>query len=106
MIWIAQCLCPQRHCLLAVATDEGPVEGVRLCASGVRGLLLFRELNPWCGLCGAPADTWTYEAGETAFNTMEEARPELGRLQAENQRTHDEMIADGRAYDSQRRSQN
>ena len=45
--------------------------------------ILIRDFNPWCGICRARECTWTYEDKPTKFATMEEALPELRRLEAE-----------------------
>lgn len=51
-LWLAQLLCPQRHCILATAYDReenepAKVEAV-LMKAPTTGLL-----NPWCGICGS-----------------------------------------------------
>ena len=85
-VWIAQCLCPERHCILAavdVAEDRRAAvmriseplrkavhEGV---SSGV--------MNPWCGLCGARRETWSIDLGRTAWSTLEEALPMIRQLE-------------------------
>jgi hypothetical protein len=89
-VWIAQCLCPQRHCILATAGEaqdqdrreakakiEGPLHE-RVAAELAAGVL-----NPWCDLCRSPATSWTYELGRTRFRTMAQAKPELEKLEHE-----------------------
>jgi hypothetical protein len=88
-VWIAQCLCPQRHCILAgsgIASDAA--EAARLVEVPLRRDLERMTgpgggVNPWCGLCHAKADTWRYELGRTAYRTMAEAVPALLRAEAE-----------------------
>ena len=88
-VWMTQCLCPQRHCILATmgeaagraAARETIEEPLR---ARVADLLATRELNPWCGLCGARSTTWRYELARTRWRTMAEAMPEAKRLEAEN----------------------
>jgi len=41
-------------------------------------------IDPWCGICHARDTTWTFEDAGTRFATMDEARPELERLEREN----------------------
>jgi hypothetical protein len=50
----------------------------------VAGLLRLGALNPWCGLCGAPAERWGYELARTDYRTLAAAEPEL-RQQAAKQ---------------------
>jgi hypothetical protein len=89
-VWITQCLCPQRHCILATAgaadsrsTAEATVKAPLLKA--IAEMLTTGELNPWCGLCGARSDTWTYELARTRFRNMDEAVPGLKQLESEQQ---------------------
>jgi hypothetical protein len=87
-VWIAQCLCPQRHCILATAgeADTGLLayESVAMpLREDIAKKLQARELNPWCGLCHAPADSWRYEVGRTRWRTMAEAMPALKQVEAE-----------------------
>jgi hypothetical protein len=71
-VWIAQCLCPQHHCILATA---GEADSARLAEEAVAAplresvaqLLRSGTLNPWCGLCHCPVDTWTYDLGRTGL---------------------------------------
>jgi hypothetical protein len=101
MIRITQCLCPSRHCILAFAyvpgisaaqRDFGSTDDITLTEANaaaylksmVEGLIERRAVNPWCGICNSRK--LSYEDRATSFRTMEEARPELERLQAENAR--------------------
>jgi hypothetical protein len=81
-VWIAQCLCPARHCILASAGVAEDDAGAEFFVTGplrqaVDDALRSGVLNPWCGLCQAGADSWRYEAGRTRFRTMDEAMPTL-----------------------------
>ena len=87
-VWIAQCLCPERHCICAIAGDARDVSDAQTAILGglreqVADLLGKQLLNPWCGLCHAPASGWTYEVRRTRFATMEEAEPALRQLEAD-----------------------
>ena len=87
-VWMTQCLCPQRHCIVMSAgeAESRDVAEVKVAAplrERVATQLATRELNPWCGLCGARSGTWTYELARTRFRSMAEAMPELKRLEAE-----------------------
>jgi hypothetical protein len=84
VIWIAQCLCPQRHCILACA-GEVETETLEVLQEGIENLLAAQSINPWCGLCGATKASWKYEVARSRFRTMEEALPGL-REEEERQR--------------------
>lgn len=87
-VWIVQCLCPQRHCIIAAAgeTDNGE-DAVRAAEipfrETVTGMIKIETLNPWCGLCHARSDTWTYEGRLLQAKSLAEARPILERLERE-----------------------
>lgn len=90
-VWICQCLCPERHCLLAVAGEAGDEHEAALLLElplrgQVRALIDEGSVNPWCRLCAAPPETWRYEIGRTRFRSMAEALPELQRAEAEQTR--------------------
>jgi hypothetical protein len=84
LIKIVQCLCPQRHCILALAfdgrehSDEAAVKTLR---DTIQELTVRKTINPWCHLCRSRE--LHYEVGITQFKTMEEALPELQRLAEE-----------------------
>lgn len=87
-VWVCQCLCPQRHCILAAAGEadsqaaaEEAVENP--LRASVNMLLTTRAANSWCGLCKAGQETWRYELARTRFRTIEEAAPYLERSEAE-----------------------
>jgi hypothetical protein len=87
-VWIAQCLCPERHCILSAA-DEAATESEAQATvqaplrEQVTQLLASGLLNPWCGLCHAGVSTWHYEVERTRFASMEEAEPVLRQSEAE-----------------------
>jgi hypothetical protein len=87
-VWIAQCLCPQRHCIVAVADtafDRADAEQniIGRLRATVEQWLADRTLNPWCGLCGLPRASWRYEVGRTRWATLREAMPEIRKNEAE-----------------------
>jgi hypothetical protein len=87
-VWIAQCVCPSRHCIAAAyAEADGPLaaerEVRRPLVTAVCLALFAGEVNPWCGLCGAASSAWNYELARSRFSTMAEAEPEMKRLAAE-----------------------
>jgi hypothetical protein len=101
MIRIVQCLCgPKRHCLMGIAYDPGKTAAS--VASGddvvlteataapwlrtlVKGLIRPGCINPWCGICGSKG--WFYEDAPTRFKTIDEAEPEMRRLELEQARS-------------------
>jgi hypothetical protein len=100
-VLLVQCLCPQRHAILAAASD---LYGAELLTTSLREQLRrwleTGTINPWCGLCGAPRETWTYEVGVTRYRTMAEAEPALRQLEAEQIRSAAVLKALGLAYDA------
>src|SRR5579859_796297 len=87
-VWLAQCLCPGRHAVLAATCEAETLEEAQHGAleplkSTIVGLLAAKTLNPWCALCHAPATDWFFETGRTRFASMAEAEPVLQQLQAE-----------------------
>ncbi len=92
-VWICQCLCPGRHCILATAgeaeTEAEAEEGLRApLQAQVAYFLASRAGNPWCALCGAHRATWRFELRRTRFATMEEATPALMEAEARNLATN------------------
>jgi hypothetical protein len=87
-VWIAQCLCPSRHAILAAAGEansEAEAQSIRAALLCQTDELISREaINPWCAICGAKLETWTYEVGRTAFKTMAEAMPTLRQEETRN----------------------
>jgi hypothetical protein len=91
-VWVAQCLCPDRHCILAATGVADSAEAASAdiawpLREAVEKALQAALLNPWCGLCHAPPHEWRYEVGRTRFSTLEEAAPLLQRLEAEQAAT-------------------
>lgn len=86
-VWIAQCLCPQRHAILAAADEADDREAAETIVlsplrAGLAALMAAGTVNPWCGLCKAASETWSYELDRTRFATMAQAIPELRRCEA------------------------
>lgn len=78
-VWLAQCLCPQRHMIAGTAgeADSEADAKDKLVGSLEEGMdRLFAPDgggNPWCGMCGAERDTWRIEVGRTPWRSMKEA---------------------------------
>lgn len=87
-VWIAQCLCPQRHAILAAAREcEGAGEAAILrdeLRDQVGEFVTDGILNPRCGLCHAPQTDWSFDLQETAWVSLAEATPALRDLEAAN----------------------
>jgi len=85
MIKITQCLCPSRHCTLAIAWDSKGATNEEMesyLKQVITGLEKQGRINPWCDLCGSR--TFSYETGETKFTTIAEATPALKATEAAN----------------------
>jgi hypothetical protein len=75
MVYIAQCLCPRRHCILALAYESRAGETGEQAEATAKKLLDIKTwLDPWCGLCQEKRPRWHVEVKATAWQTMEEAR--------------------------------
>lgn len=88
MIYIIQCLCPQRHAIYAIAYDPKDIpHDVAMVAfqQQIESWIAEKAINPWCGICNSR--DWTYEQRRTKFATIEEARPELTKLEIEQMLT-------------------
>jgi hypothetical protein len=103
-VWLCQCLCPDRHCIMAAAHEaKTHAEADALITVGLReqleGMIAEGTMNPRCGLCGASDATWRYELARTRFATMAEALPWLIELERANQEAADRF---GDIHETQR----
>jgi hypothetical protein len=91
-VWVAQCLCPDRHCILAAANEaETEVEAQAIkkeLRQQVVAAVQSGAFHGSCAICGADRATWKYEVGRTPWETMAEAHPHLIRIQNENLATN------------------
>jgi hypothetical protein len=88
MIHIIQCLCPDRHCIFALAYDPADLsspEAMQGFKEMVQAALDKKLANPWCGMCGSTL--WSYEDAVTKFATIEEARPAMKETEADQMAT-------------------
>jgi len=101
-VWIAQALCgPARHCILAATQEaETPAGLEALLRTTLLTLVAQGAHHPWCGICGARVEGWTYETGRTPYATMAEAEPALRASEAAQAHTAARLKAQGRAYDA------
>lgn len=90
-VWIAQAMCPRRHCILAAAAvclDHVAAAALaEMLRARVDELLAGKQFNSWCALCEARRPSWTFEPKPTPFRTLEEAAPALDFLQASQMAT-------------------
>jgi hypothetical protein len=91
-VWIAQCLCPQRHCILSAAGEaDSEADAVQNVEAPLReqiaDALQSTVLNPWCGLCRAPSDEWFYDLGRTGWRTLDEAIPAMKEFERQQTAT-------------------
>ena len=80
---IIQLLCPERHCVVAVAYDSADGQPIPEMTQELLTQFAASGLDPWCGICRSR--TLTPEDMPMRFKTMGEAAPfleELARRQA------------------------
>jgi hypothetical protein len=85
MIYIIQCLCPQRHAIMAVSYDpeELPHDvAMATFQSSIEEWVRKEVIDPWCGICHSRE--WHYEPAKTKYKTMEEAAVELSKIETAN----------------------
>jgi hypothetical protein len=97
---LAQCLCPQRHCILATIAqgEDEPIQ--QELQKQVERRLRKKQMRPWCALCGAKQETWQITVGVMKATTAREALATLTQYAIENRATRDYLMATGQAYDS------
>lgn len=102
-VLLVQVLCPQRHAILAAASDHHDAAAItETLRTQVASWLASGTIKPWCGLCGAPRETWTSEPAPTRYRTLAEAEPALRQLEAEQIRSAAVLKALGLSYDATR----
>lgn len=90
MIHIIQCLCPHRHCIMAIAYDSetiAPADAMLGLMVTVESAVEVKEINPWCHIC--QSRDWHYEDAPTRFKTIDEAEPVLKLMEQMQKDTHD-----------------
>jgi hypothetical protein len=88
MVYLAQLLCPNRHAILAAASEGEEVLMNQLRVTledGFKKLVADKILNRKCELCGETI--FHVEVGCTKFKTMAEATPWLKQCEAEQLET-------------------
>jgi hypothetical protein len=78
MVHVMQLLCQRRHCIVAISYDDREMhrEGAE---TALQSLVAKVKPGP-CAICGL--SEFHIEDGTTPFETLDEARPELERLEA------------------------
>ena len=81
-VHITQCLCSQRHCILAMAWEE-PLHTPELAESRLQRVVEMeiadKRIDPWCPICHSRE--FHCEDGVTKFDSLEEAMPNLCRVE-------------------------
>jgi len=81
-VYIAQVLCPDRHCILAAAMECETQEEIDQFKAEFEkqfsGLIAGKHIDPWCGIC--QSRHLRAEMKKTKFATLEEANPHIEAL--------------------------
>jgi hypothetical protein len=81
MVRIVQLLCPQRHCIIGAAYEDDKTNADETVLL-LRTIMNSGVINPWCGICASRE--LTFEDAATNFRNMEQAKPNIEHLQAQN----------------------
>jgi hypothetical protein len=101
MVMLIQLLCPERHCVMAGAYEQG-AETFESAVKGMKAQMQVMGVADYCGICGSIH--LEYEEQATTFETLRDALKPLLVLQAVNLKTRAKMDAEGKTYDSARRN--
>lgn len=85
-VYIAELLCPNRHCLMAMAGEFEGENYTRLEARLQKAMLRAIETNmikPVCAVCDAPHEVWSIETKITKYGSLADAEPEMRREERE-----------------------
>jgi len=88
-VYITQCLCPARHCIIAHAREGEDVtpEAAREALAHVVDFLIAQKIiKSECGICGAPRARFHFEDARTRFETLAEAEPQMREVEEANAR--------------------
>jgi hypothetical protein len=87
-VHITQCLCPNRHCIAALAWEEPdftPETAITKLRGTIEDAVAKEMLNHRCGICDSPY--LVYEDGITKFESLLEATANVLMCQEEQMRT-------------------
>lgn len=79
-VHLVQCICPARHCIMAVAGEEPPETAAAIVdqlRSAIEQTIAAGRIDPWCALCRAPREQWTFEIVAIPGRTLDEIMPSL-----------------------------
>jgi hypothetical protein len=76
---IVQHLCPQRHCITALAYESESGEPDPVMVELVQHMEAEAKINPWCGIC--KSRNLFFEDEPTRFRTKAEAEPFLREVE-------------------------
>ena len=79
-VYVTQYLCEQRHCIVAMAWEEGGAETRETVEHKLLSITREMKINPWCGLCGSAKLHFEYAL--SPFATLTEALPSLQASEA------------------------
>lgn len=87
---LVQCLCPARHCIMAAAFQcppGTPEEALELCRSSIERNIATKQIEPRCGLCQAPRESWSFEIATLPGRTLDDVMPALRASEAAQMET-------------------
>jgi len=87
---LVQCLCPARHCIMAAAFQCPPgtqEEAIELCRSSIERNIADKQMQPWCGICAAPRNSWSFEIASLPGLTLDAVMPALRASEAAQMET-------------------
>lgn len=110
MIYLAQLLCPQRHCIFATVLEyqdnavPDPNANKQALDKLANDLFTYCGVNRRCGICGATVLNW--EQARTKFKNKEEALEAMKPGQDEQLVTKAMLDLMGISYDSKQQLKN
>lgn len=93
---LVQMLCPERHCILAVAYDPEQGTFVQACEE-LEDIIQNANMNRWCAICGSR--DLRFEEGTMPYKTLAEALPNLLANEQKNIESRRLLDAMGGTYE-------
>lgn len=84
---------------MALAGEDPPgtaAEVTETLRTGIEQTIAAGRLNPWCELCKAPRDAWSFEIATLENRTLADVWPALKREEAAQLETQAVMKAEAR----------